>query len=163
RQKSVAAVLALSWVGHVGFVAAFYCGANALWSEELGPIPTLTQHFLLVPIGLVIQAVIPTPGGAGAGAWGFGALCVLFRGAGAPFPRGRSAGSIGGNGACSARRPGGGGGRHALRLLRPIVRGPPRHLLPLVALAGGGPGAPPVRRHRRPAARRARGRPRRAP
>lgn len=80
RQGVVFGVLALSWVGHVGFVLAFYCCACALWSDELGPIPSLMQHFLLVPIGLVVQAVIPTPGGAGAGEWGFGALYKYFAG-----------------------------------------------------------------------------------
>jgi uncharacterized membrane protein YbhN (UPF0104 family) len=81
RQGSVAGVMCLSWVGHVGFVLAFYCCARVLWSEELGPMPTLTQHFLLVPIGLVMQALVPTPGGAGGGEWSFGALYVLFRAA----------------------------------------------------------------------------------
>src|SRR5947209_9626541 len=66
-------------MGHVGFVLAFYCGAHVLWSPELGPVPTLAQHFLLVPIGLTMQALVPTPGGAGGGEWGFGALYVLFR------------------------------------------------------------------------------------
>jgi uncharacterized protein (TIRG00374 family) len=78
RQRAVALVLAMAWVSHFGFVLAFYCSAHALWSPDLGPIPTLTQHFLLVPIGLVMQALIPTPGGAGAGEWGFAALYVLF-------------------------------------------------------------------------------------
>ncbi len=78
KQASVAAVMLISWVGHVGFVLAFYCSARVLWSEELGPIPTLTQHFLLVPIGLVVQALVPTPGGAGGGEWGFGKLYALF-------------------------------------------------------------------------------------
>ncbi len=78
RQKSVAVVFVMSWVGHLGFVLAFFCCANALWSPDLGPIPTLTQHFLLVPLGMVAQALIPTPGGAGAGEWGFGALYLLF-------------------------------------------------------------------------------------
>jgi uncharacterized protein (TIRG00374 family) len=78
RQASVALVLLMAWVSHTGFVLAFYCSANVLWSPELGPIPTLTQHFVLVPIGLVMQALIPLPGGAGAGEWGFGALYVLF-------------------------------------------------------------------------------------
>jgi uncharacterized membrane protein YbhN (UPF0104 family) len=78
KQGSVAAVMLLSWVGHVGFVVAFYCSARVLWSEDLGPIPTLTQHFLLVPIGLVVQALVPTPGGAGGGEWGFGKLYALF-------------------------------------------------------------------------------------
>jgi uncharacterized protein (TIRG00374 family) len=80
RQGVVFGVLALSWVGHVGFVLAFYCCAHVLWSPEDGDIPSLTQHFLLVPIGLVVQAVIPTPGGAGAGEWGFGALYKYFAG-----------------------------------------------------------------------------------
>jgi uncharacterized membrane protein YbhN (UPF0104 family) len=78
KQASVAAVMGVSWVGHVGFVLAFWCSARVLWSEELGPIPSLTQHFLLVPIGLVMQALVPTPGGAGGGEWGFGKLYALF-------------------------------------------------------------------------------------
>jgi uncharacterized protein (TIRG00374 family) len=78
RQRAVAIVLMMSWVSHFGFVVAFYCCANALWSPDLGPIPTFAQHFLLVPVGLVMQALIPTPGGAGAGEWGFGALYVLY-------------------------------------------------------------------------------------
>jgi uncharacterized membrane protein YbhN (UPF0104 family) len=79
RQKVVYQVLALSWVGHVGFVAAFYCAAHTLWdgNPEHG-IPTFTQHFLIVPIGLVVQAVVPLPGGLGAGEWGFGALYELL-------------------------------------------------------------------------------------
>jgi uncharacterized protein (TIRG00374 family) len=81
RQAAVARVMVLSWVGQVGFVCAFYCCAMALWSPELGTVPTLTQHFLLVPIGLVMQAIIPTPGGAGAGEWGFAALYLLFHAA----------------------------------------------------------------------------------
>jgi uncharacterized membrane protein YbhN (UPF0104 family) len=78
RQATVAAVLGLSWIGHVGFVFAFWCSANVLWSPELGAIPTLAEHFLLVPIGLVVQALVPTPGGAGGGEWGFGGLYELF-------------------------------------------------------------------------------------
>jgi uncharacterized membrane protein YbhN (UPF0104 family) len=78
RQRAVAMVLGLSWIGHVGFVLVFYCGVRAFWREELGPIPTLAQHYLLVPMGLVIQAGMPTPGGAGLGELGYGALYKLF-------------------------------------------------------------------------------------
>lgn len=78
RQKSVAAALVLSWIGHVCFVVAFYCFAHTLWDPELGHLPTLTQHFLLVPIGLVIQAAPLFPGGAGIGEAGFGGLYKLF-------------------------------------------------------------------------------------
>jgi uncharacterized membrane protein YbhN (UPF0104 family) len=81
RQGSVAAVMLLSGAGHAGFVVAFYCCARALWSPGLGPVPSLTQHFLLVPVGLTMQALVPTPGGAGGGEWGFAALYLLFGGA----------------------------------------------------------------------------------
>jgi uncharacterized membrane protein YbhN (UPF0104 family) len=81
RQGSVALALVLTWIGQIGFVSAFYCCANTLWSPELGPVPSLTQHFLLVPLGLVMQALVPTPGGAGGGEWGFAALFLLFRAA----------------------------------------------------------------------------------
>ncbi len=75
RPRAVGGVLLLSWVGHVGFVFLFYFAMLTLWqpsSEE--PIPTLAQHFLIVPIGLVIQAAPFFPGGAGIGELGFGLL-----------------------------------------------------------------------------------------
>jgi uncharacterized protein (TIRG00374 family) len=78
RQKCVFVVMLLTCLGQVGFVLAFWCCASALWSSDLGPIPTLLDHFLLVPVGLVMQALVPTPGGAGGGEWGFAALFLLF-------------------------------------------------------------------------------------
>ena len=41
-------------------------------------IPTLTEHFLIVPIGLTIQALFPAPGGLGGGEFGFGKLYKLI-------------------------------------------------------------------------------------
>jgi glycosyltransferase 2 family protein len=73
RQLTVGLVLALSWIGHVGFCIAFYCSARTLLDENQ-QIPSLTEHFLIVPIGLVFQALIPVPGGIGFGEMGFGAL-----------------------------------------------------------------------------------------
>jgi uncharacterized protein (TIRG00374 family) len=78
RPNCVACIMLLSFISHAGFVLAFYCGAYALWSQEQGPMPTLRQFFLIVPMGLVLQAFVPTPGGAGGGEWFFGALYVLF-------------------------------------------------------------------------------------
>lgn len=75
RPRAVFGVLALSWIGHVGFVFLFYCAALTLWQPDSGEqIPTLAQHFLIVPIGLVIQAAPFFPGGAGIGELGFGLL-----------------------------------------------------------------------------------------
>jgi uncharacterized protein (TIRG00374 family) len=78
RQGTVALVMLITWAGQIGFLSAFYLGLMALWSPVLGAVPSFAQHFLLVPMGVVMQALIPTPGGAGGGEWGFGALYLLF-------------------------------------------------------------------------------------
>ena len=78
QQWSVAVSLMLSWVGHVGFVFVFYCSVRTLWDPAVGSIPTLAEHFLIVPIGLVIQAAPLFPGGAGIGEAGFGGLYAWF-------------------------------------------------------------------------------------
>jgi uncharacterized protein (TIRG00374 family) len=79
RQGSVALALLISWIGHVGFVLAFYCCARTLWDgDPANPVPTLAQHFLIVPMGLVIMAMPLFPGGAGIGELGFGLLYRWF-------------------------------------------------------------------------------------
>ncbi len=79
RQGSVALALGLSWVSHVGFVLSFYCCARTLWDGlPDNPLPTLAQHFLIVPIGMVIGAIPLFPGGAGIGEAGFAGLYYLF-------------------------------------------------------------------------------------
>src|SRR5262249_46593145 len=68
--------LGLSLIGHVGFVLTFYFSARTLWDESQ-KIPSLVEHFLIVPIGMVIQAIPLFPGGAGIGELGFGSLYGL--------------------------------------------------------------------------------------
>lgn len=82
QQRTVGGVLVLSWVGHVGFVLAFYFSALTLWdADDPGQrIPLLAEHFLMVPIGLVLQAIPLFPGGAGIGEYVFGALYARFGG-----------------------------------------------------------------------------------
>ncbi len=67
RRKSGSIVLALglSLIGHVGFVLTFYFAAQTLYPPR--DIPTLNQHFLVIPIGMAVEAGIPTPGGLGGG------------------------------------------------------------------------------------------------
>jgi uncharacterized protein (TIRG00374 family) len=80
RQRSVALALLISWVGFVNFVLAYYFSVRTLWDSGNGAaIPTLAQHFLLVPIGLVIMAMPLFPGGAGIGELGYGKLYAWFR------------------------------------------------------------------------------------
>jgi uncharacterized protein (TIRG00374 family) len=76
RQRSVAAAMLISFVGFVGFILTFYCCVRTLFdpADPAQKIPGVTEHFLIVPIGLVIQAMPLFPGGAGIGQLGFGAL-----------------------------------------------------------------------------------------
>jgi uncharacterized protein (TIRG00374 family) len=76
RQKAVAFTLLVTWIGQAGFVLTFYCCARVLFDRD--DVPTLAQHFLLVPIGLVIMATPLFPGGAGIAEMGFGGLYALF-------------------------------------------------------------------------------------
>ncbi len=85
RQASVFFALALSFIRFLGFVPSFYFGAHALGDAAPNTIPTLTEHFLFVPIGLVVQAAVPLPGGVGASEYGFGKLFSWF---GCPEPNG---------------------------------------------------------------------------
>jgi uncharacterized protein (TIRG00374 family) len=79
RQKSVWVAMFLSWASHVGFVVSFYCSALVLYNgDPATPVPTLMQHFLLVPIGLVIGAIPGFPGGAGIAEAGYGGLYQWF-------------------------------------------------------------------------------------
>lgn len=74
--RSVLLAMGMSLVGHVGFVLTFYF--SALVYLNASQIPTLTQHFLIVPIGMTIQAAVPIPGGVGIGEWGFGKLYYII-------------------------------------------------------------------------------------
>jgi uncharacterized protein (TIRG00374 family) len=78
QQWAVYLVMVLCWIGHAGFVLTFYFCVLTLWDPASEPIPHLTEHFLLVPIGLVIQAIPGLPGGIGLGELGFGALYEWF-------------------------------------------------------------------------------------
>jgi glycosyltransferase 2 family protein len=72
REGSIAIALLLSMAGHVGFVLAFYFSALTLSPPE--KIPTLGANFLIVPVGMMITAGFPAPGGVGGGEFAFGAL-----------------------------------------------------------------------------------------
>jgi uncharacterized protein (TIRG00374 family) len=78
RPNSVYLALALTWLGQIGFVLGFYFSVLTLWDPQAGPIPTVAEHFLLVPVGLIIQAAPLFMGGAGIGEAGFGGLYAWF-------------------------------------------------------------------------------------
>ena len=72
RGRRVALAMLLAMIGHVGFVLTFYFSALTLNPPD--QIPTLAEHFLLVPVGMAIQAGFPAPGGVGGGEIGYGEL-----------------------------------------------------------------------------------------
>jgi hypothetical protein len=75
KEASIILALLLSLVGHVGFVLTFYFSALTVFTAD--QIPSLTTHFMIVPIGMAIQAGFPAPGGVGGGEYAYGALYKL--------------------------------------------------------------------------------------
>ena len=70
--RAVLASLILAIIGHTGFVLTFYfCSLFVNPGNEVPPVQT---HFLIVPVGMTIQAGMPTPGGMGGGELAFGWL-----------------------------------------------------------------------------------------
>ena len=86
KQASVGKALLISIGGHVGFVLAFYFAGQIFADPNLPTnFPTVSECFLIVPVGCGIQAIVPVPGGIGVGEKGFGYLYTLV---GKPGPAG---------------------------------------------------------------------------
>ncbi|MFL5342853.1 MAG: lysylphosphatidylglycerol synthase transmembrane domain-containing protein [Gemmataceae bacterium] len=75
KGRIILVALLMSLAGHTCSVLMFYCVVSAFQpAGGQGNIPSLSEHFLLVPVGMAGQAFIPTPGGVGGGEWLFGKL-----------------------------------------------------------------------------------------
>jgi glycosyltransferase 2 family protein len=74
--RSVLLGVFLAVVGHVGFVLTFYFSSLTLTPPD--KIPSPQAHFLVVPVGMAIQAGFPSPGGVGGGEYGYGKLYDLL-------------------------------------------------------------------------------------
>jgi uncharacterized membrane protein YbhN (UPF0104 family) len=82
--SSVLWAIVLCTLSNVCDILSFYCYVLAFWDGvDTNPLPTLAEHFLIVPAGLVISAIPLFPGGAGIGEAGFGGLYRLFHSAAA--------------------------------------------------------------------------------
>jgi uncharacterized protein (TIRG00374 family) len=75
RGRSVLAALLMSMGGHICFVLAFYFSSLTL--NAVDRVPSMTAHFLLVPVGMTITSAVPTPGGVGGAEVAFGVLYGL--------------------------------------------------------------------------------------
>jgi glycosyltransferase 2 family protein len=76
RGRSIALALGLAIVGHAGFVLVFFFAAQTF--TPAADIPSVGTHFLIVPVGMTIQAGFPAPGGVGAAEYGYGKLYELL-------------------------------------------------------------------------------------
>jgi uncharacterized protein (TIRG00374 family) len=79
RPGTVLTVVALSAVVHTGFVLMFHLGVRVFAPTDLSQLGTLPEHFVIAPIGFIVQALIPVPGGLGGGELTFGGLYNLIR------------------------------------------------------------------------------------
>jgi uncharacterized membrane protein YbhN (UPF0104 family) len=90
RPGTVATVVAMSAVVHTGFVTMYHLATRVFPPADLSLLGTLPEHFVIAPIGFIVQAIIPVPGGLGAGELTFGGLYRLIRG-----PEGEAVGLAG--------------------------------------------------------------------
>lgn len=70
---AVAEAVGLSLLNHLAVVFAYYCAAH-VGHVPNSAIPSLGEHYVFVPAGMVVKAVFPAPGGAGGSEWSFGKL-----------------------------------------------------------------------------------------
>jgi uncharacterized protein (TIRG00374 family) len=86
HQWAVAATLTLSLGVHAFNVVAFYAAERVFVpASEADQLPGLAANFLVIPVGMAVQAFFPTPGGVGGSEYGYGKLFVLL---GCPEPYG---------------------------------------------------------------------------
>jgi glycosyltransferase 2 family protein len=75
----VIVTLAMSIGVHVLNVLAYYFAARVfLPPSQAENLPRLAGNFLVVPVGMAVQAFFPTPGGVGGSEYGFGKLYGLL-------------------------------------------------------------------------------------
>jgi uncharacterized membrane protein YbhN (UPF0104 family) len=79
RRMCVVGAVLLSALGHVGSLLTFYYAAQVFHkSSAETDIPSLAEHLLIIPAGMLFQALFPSPGGVGGGEYGFGQLYAML-------------------------------------------------------------------------------------
>jgi uncharacterized protein (TIRG00374 family) len=75
RGLSILLAILLSWASHLCWVTQFYlCVLTFQPAGVPADMPSLAEHFLIVPMGMIAQGFIPLPGGIGGGEFVFGEL-----------------------------------------------------------------------------------------
>ena len=79
RPTAVMTAVAMSAVIHTLMVLAFHFAVRVFPPTDLALLGSLAEHCVIAPIGFIAQALIPLPGGLGAGEAVFGGLYQLIR------------------------------------------------------------------------------------
>jgi glycosyltransferase 2 family protein len=75
KKKAVAIALLMTLAGHSGWVLIFHLCVNAFPDMDSASV---TEHMLVVPVGMTAQALFPLPGGVGGGEAAYGWLYTLL-------------------------------------------------------------------------------------
>ncbi len=81
RKQSQAVLIAMlmSLVGHTGWVLVFHYSMMAFEPPNSETsVGTFPEHMIVVPVGMTVQALIPVPGGIGAGEAAYGELYKII-------------------------------------------------------------------------------------
>jgi uncharacterized protein (TIRG00374 family) len=78
KSKVMLIAIGMSLVGHCCSVLMFFFVVSAFQSDGEPRMPSLRQHFLIIPVGMIVQAFFPAPGGVGGGEAIFGWLYSLL-------------------------------------------------------------------------------------
>jgi glycosyltransferase 2 family protein len=81
RQRPLTILLGvgLSAIGHSLMMLAFHFSVQIFPPENLLMLGSFTEHCVIAPIGYIIQAVVPLPGGVGVSEFTFGGLYEFIR------------------------------------------------------------------------------------
>ncbi len=79
RPKAIAMGVLLSAMSHTAMMFLFHTAARVFPPVDTSLLGSFTEHCVIAPIGFIVQAVIPLPGGLGASEFTFGGLYELIR------------------------------------------------------------------------------------
>jgi hypothetical protein len=79
RPLAVLAGVGLSAVGHLLMMLLFHFAVQIFPPGDLNNLGTFAEHIIIAPIGYIVQAVVPLPGGLGVAELSFGGLYELIR------------------------------------------------------------------------------------
>lgn len=79
RPKAVLTGVLLSAVGHLLMMALFHFAVQIFPPADPNMIGTFGEHIIIAPIGFIVQAVVPLPGGLGVAEFSFGGLYEIIR------------------------------------------------------------------------------------